>query len=66
MAVELRGGCDSRNGHGLEKELEGLVKSRKQILQDRAWDSVWARCFVVRSTPEILMHDSRGDASRNH
>jgi len=60
------GGCDLCNGHGLEEELEGLVKSFRHVLQDHAGDSVWARCFVVRGTPERLLHDSKGDEARDH
>ena len=66
MAVEPRGGCDPRNGIVLEEDLEGFVKSRRHMLQDHAGDSVWARCFVVRGTAESLLHDSRGDAARDH
>ncbi len=66
MAVEPRGGCDSRNGHGLKEESEGLMKAWRHMFQDHAGDSVRARCFVVRGTPEGLLHDCRGDASRNH
>ncbi len=54
------------NGHDLEEELEGLVKSCRHMLQDHAGDSVWALRFVVRSTPESLLHDSRGDAARDN
>ena len=66
MVVEPRGGCDPQHVHGLEEELEGLMKSRMHLLQNHAGDSVWARCFVVWGTPERLLHDIRGDASRYH
>jgi len=36
------------------------------MLRDHAGDSVWARRFVVRGSPESLLHDSMGDASRDH
>ena len=65
MAVEPRGRCDSRDGHGLKEELEGLVKAWGHMFQDHAGDSVRARRFVDRGTPEGLLHDCRGDASRD-
>ena len=34
------------------------------MLQDHAGDPVWARRFVVRGTPESLLHDSWFDATR--
>ena len=36
VAVEPRGGCDPRDGHGLKEELEGLVKAWGHIFQDHA------------------------------
>ena len=66
MAVEPRGGCDLRDGHGLEEELEGLVKAWRHMLHDHAGDSVWSRCFVIRGSPESLLHDDRVDAARHY
>ena len=66
MAVKPRGGCDPRDGHDLEEELEGLVKAWRHMFQDHAGDPVRARCFVVRGTSEGLLHDGRGYASRYH
>ena len=60
------GGGDTRNGHGLDEELEGLVEVGRHMFQDHAGDSVLTRCFVVWDAPESLLHDGRGDAARDH
>ena len=36
------------------------------MFQDHAGDSVRACCFVVRGTPESLLHDGRGNAALYH
>jgi len=36
------------------------------MLQDHAGDSIWARYYAVRGTPESLLHDGRGDAALYH
>jgi hypothetical protein len=62
----VEGKSCSSAGHGLEEELEDLVKVWRHILQDHAGDSVLARSFVVRGTPERFLHDGRGDAAQDH
>ncbi len=42
------------------------MKSRRHMFHDHAGDPVWARGFVVRGTPESLLHDIRDDAGRDH
>ncbi len=66
VAVWPGGGCDSHDGHGLEEELEGLMKCRWHVLEDDARDAVRACRSVVWGAAEGLLQDSRGDASGYH
>ncbi len=66
MAVEPRRGGEPRNSHGLEEEVDDLMKSRGHMLQHNAGYPVESRCFVVWCAAEGLLEDSRGDLADQH